>query len=374
MFGGERFSHPVVAAMPANNLRFSIPPVSTQAAHAAREHIDALTKPLGSLGRIEELGVQLAAIAGGIPTHNYKIRTIIVGAGDHGVAEEGVSAYPPEVTTQMISGFLSGHAAINAFAHTVRAELYVVDFGVREPTAPHPRLFDVHVARGTANLARGPAMLPEGPQRALAAGITVFEKCMRRTPFDVLALGEMGIGNTTSASAIICAFTGQPPSAIVGRGTGVNDERLARKIAITEQALARIRDFSWEEIAAEVGGYEIVGLAGVLLAAARARIPIVLDGFIVAASALIAQAIAPQAMGYCIAAHRSQEPGHAYALQALGLRPLLDFAFCLGEGSGAALALPLLEAAARMMREMKTFAQAGVAVKEEEEAPPIVAA
>jgi nicotinate-nucleotide--dimethylbenzimidazole phosphoribosyltransferase len=198
-----------------------------------------------------------------------------------------------------------------------------------------------------------------------------------KAPFDVLALGEMGIGNTTSASAIVAAFTGKPAAGVVGRGTGVDDTRLQRKIAVVERALGRIQDFTWDEIASEVGGFEIVGLAGVILSAARARIPVVLDGFIVAAAALIAGAIAPQSLGYCIAAHRSQEPGHAAALEALGLRPLFDLELRLGEASGAALALPIIEAAARMIREMHTFAEAGVATAEtgvatkEEEAPSL---
>jgi nicotinate-nucleotide--dimethylbenzimidazole phosphoribosyltransferase len=180
----------------------------------------------------------------------------------------------------------------------------------------------------------------------------------------------MGIGNTTSAAAIVAAFTGHPARSVVGRGTGIDDDRLARKIDCVERALARCHDFTWEEIASEMGGYEIVGLAGVILSAARARLPIVLDGYIVAAAALIAGAIAPAALGYCIAAHRSTEPGHALALEALGLRPLFDLEMRLGEASGAAMALPLIESAARMVCEMKTFAQAGVATAADPVATP----
>lgn len=361
--------------MLSDDLRAAVAPVSQTAARAARERIDTLTKPPGSLGRIEELGVRLAAIAGSIPTHNYERRVILVGAGDHGVAAQGVSAYPTEATAQMVGCFLSGSAAINAFARSVRAEVYVANFGVRQALAPHPRLLDYNVGRGTADLALEPALTHEEVERALAAGVAAFDEIARAGAFDVIALGEMGIANTTAAAAIIAAFTGKPASAIVGRGTGIDDARLARKIAVVEQALRRLRDLSWERIAREVGGYEIVGLAGVILAAARARVPVVLDGFIVAASALIAGAIAPQALGYCVAAHRSQEAGHGAACEALGLRPLFDLELRLGEGSGAALALPMIEAAARMTREMKTFAQAGVAAKEEgEEAGPVSAA
>jgi nicotinate-nucleotide--dimethylbenzimidazole phosphoribosyltransferase len=342
------------------DFRTLIVPVDSGAAAAARERIDNLIKPVGSLGRIEALAVQLAAIGGGLPRHAFERRTILIGAGDHGVAADGVSAYPSEVTAQMVGGFLAGFAAINAFARTARAEVFVANFGVREMLAPHPRLFDVNAGYGTANLAHGRAIRRDHLDYTIAAGIAAYDAAARAAPFDVIALGEMGIGNTTSAAAIVAAFTGQPARAVVGRGTGIDDDRLERKITCVERALARCKDFTWEEIASEMGGYEIVGLAGVILCAARARVPIVLDGYIVAAAALIAGAIAPSALGYCIAAHRSQEPGHALALAALGLEPLFDLELRLGEASGAALALPFIEAAARMMREMKTFAEAGV--------------
>ena len=342
------------------DFRSVIVPVDASAAAAARERIDALIKPLGSLGRIEELAVQLCAIAGGTPQHVYERRTILVGAGDHGVAADGVSAYPPEVTAQMVGGFLAGFAAINAFARTARAEVFVANFGVREALPVHPRLFDVNAGYGTANLAVRPAIARDHLPYTIAAGIAAYDAAVAAAPCDVIALGEMGIGNTTSAAAIVAAFTGRPARDVVGRGTGIDDARLERKIRSVERALARCQDFTWDEIASQMGGYEIVGLAGVILSAARARMPVLLDGYIVAAAALIAGAIAPQALGYCIAAHRSQEPGHAIALAALGLRPLFDLELRLGEASGAALALPFIESAARMVREMKTFAEAGV--------------
>jgi nicotinate-nucleotide--dimethylbenzimidazole phosphoribosyltransferase len=330
-----------------------IVPTDPAVALAARERIDQLTKPRGSLGRIEALAVQLCAIAGGTPAHNFERRAILVGAGDHGVAAAGISAYPAEVTAQMVGGF----------ARAVRAEAYVANFGVRVALAPHERLLDVNVGLGTANFIDGPAIARTALDGVLAAGDAAFEALRARVPFDVLALGEMGIGSTTSAAAIVAAFTGEPARAVAGRGTGVDDAGLERKIAAIEAGLARCHDFSWDEIASEVGGYEILGLAGVMLAAARARIPIVLDGYIVAAAALIAADIAPGVLDYCIAAHRSQEPGHAIALAALKLEPLLDLDLRLGEASGAALALPLIEAAARMVRETKPFAQAGVATE-----------
>jgi nicotinate-nucleotide--dimethylbenzimidazole phosphoribosyltransferase len=325
-------------------------------AQAARERIDRLAKPRGSLGRIETLAVQLCAIAGGVPAHNFERRAILIAAGDHGLGADGVSAYPPDVTAQMVGGVLAGTAAIGAFARAVRAEVYVANFGVRVPLAPHERLIDVNAGLGTANLAREPAIPRAALEGVLAAGRSAFETLRRRAPFDVLALGEIGIGNSTSAAAIVAAFTGSPAASVAGRGTGVDDARLQRKTDAIEAALARCSDFGWDEIASEMGGYEIVGLAGVMLAAAEARIPIVLDGFIVAAAALIAADIAPNVRDYFIAAHRSEEPGHGLALGALHLEPLLDLDLRLGEASGAALALPLIEAAARMVREMKTFA------------------
>ncbi len=343
--------------------RSAIAATDPAVAQAARARIDQLTKPRGSLGRIEALAVQLCAIAGGVPAHNFERRAILVGAADHGVATAGVSAYPPEVTAQMVGGFFGGTAAIGAFARAVRAEVYVANFGVRVPLAPHDRLIDVSAGPGTANLAREPAIARDALEGVLDAGAKAFELLRARVPFDVLALGDMGIGNTTSAAAIVAAFTGEPARATAGRGTGVDDAGLERKIAAIEAGLARCSEFGWDEIASEVGGFEIVGLAGVMLAAAAARIPIVLDGFIVGAAALIAADIAPGVLDYCIAAHRSQEPGHTIALAALKLEPLLDLDLRLGEASGAALALPLIEAAARMVREMKTFAEAGVATE-----------
>jgi nicotinate-nucleotide--dimethylbenzimidazole phosphoribosyltransferase len=345
-------------------VRTGIVPTDHAVARAARERIDALTKPLGSLGRIEALAVRLCAIVGGTPTHAFERRAILIGAGDHGVADDGVSAYPSDVTAQMVGGFLAGSAAISAFARVARADVYVANFGVREALAPHPRLLDHNVGRGTANLARGAAIRRDDLAGVIDAGVAAYDACAARAPFDVIALGEMGIGNTTAAAALVAGFTGEPIARVVGRGTGIDDEGLARKTAAIAAGLARCHDFTWDELASEVGGYEIVALAGVMLRAAQRRIPIVLDGVIVAAAALIAVRIAPATADYLIASHRSCEPGHAIALAALGLEPLLDLELRLGEASGAALALPLIEAAARMVREMKTFAEAGVATAE----------
>ena len=341
--------------------REAIAPVDAVAADAARTRIDALTKPPGSLGRLEDLAVQLCAIARSVVERAYVTKAVLIGAGDHGVTDEGVSAYPAEVTPQMVATFLRGRAAINAIARACSADVFVANFGVRSALAAHPALLDLCVARGTRNLALGDAMTPDECERALAAGGTAVDTMLERGRYDVLALGEMGIGNTTSAAAIVAAMTGAPAGDVTGRGTGVGDRTLARKREVVARAAAPLVGAPWERIACAVGGYEIVALAGAILRAAARRVPIVLDGFIVAAAALIAARISPASLGYCIAAHRSQEPGHRIALAALGLEPLMDLNLRLGEGSGAALALPVVEAASRMLSEMQTFAEAGVA-------------
>jgi nicotinate-nucleotide--dimethylbenzimidazole phosphoribosyltransferase len=342
----------------------AIEPVNTAVAAQARERVDALTKPLGSLGRIEALAVQLCAIAGTVQIRTNLKAAVLIGAGDHGIAAEGVSAYPAEVTPQMVGAFIGGFAAINAFSRAVGADLYVADFGVRVPSPAHPSLIDARIGAGTANFAHGPAMTYDEVDAALDAGIAAFENIYARENYDVIALGEMGIANTTSAAAMIAALTQSRAEDVVGRGTGVDDHGLTRKITVVDGALQRLTSHDWRTVAHEVGGFEIVGLAGAILAAARRRIPIVLDGFIVSAAALLAYHIAPATRDYCIAAHLSQERGHRVALHALELKPLLDLELRLGEGTGAALALPLIEAASRMVREMKTFAEAGVATAE----------
>ena len=288
---------------------------------------------------------------------------MLVGAADHGVSLEAVSAYPAEVTLQMIGGFLGGHAAINTFCRAVGADLFVVDFGTREPRITAPALLSFRIGAGSANLAREPALTAEQVDAALAAGIAVFEEHIQPNGYDALAIGEMGIANTTSASAIIAALTRSSVEDVVGRGTGIDEAGLERKTAVLRRALARFEERDWFTVARELGGFEILGLTGVILAAARRRMPIVLDGFITSASALLAREIAPPSREYFIAAHRSQEPGHRIALDALALAPLFDLELRLGEGTGAALALPLLEAASRMISEMKTFAEASVATR-----------
>jgi nicotinate-nucleotide--dimethylbenzimidazole phosphoribosyltransferase len=307
--------------------------------------------------------VQLAAIAGAVPDRAYRRKAILIGAGDHGVAQEGVSAYPQEVTGQMVGAFSAGLAAINAFARVSGAIVYVADFGCACEIAPGERCFyDLNVRRGTRNFAREAALTDEEVQRALDAGKAAFTR-IAQAGIDVLALGDMGIANTTCAAAIIAALTGASVEAVVGRGTGVDDEGLRRKRAVIASALRRFTGRDWQTVAREIGGLEILGLAGAAIAAAQARVPVVIDGVIVAAAAVLACAIEPNLQGYLIASHLSVEPGHRAALAHLALKPLFDLQLRLGEATGAALALPMIEAATRMVCEMRTFAELGVATK-----------
>ena len=338
----------------------SIPPLDEAARQAARERQRQLTKPPGSLGRLEALSTALAAMQA-TPRPRVRHKAVLIMAGDHGVTQAGVSAYPSEVTAQMVHNFVRGGAAIAVLARQMGARLRVVDVGVAAPLPPHPQVYARKVRPGTANMLQGPAMTPAEAQAALAVGAEVVE-LEHAAGLDVLVLGDMGIGNTTPAAALAAVFTGHPPRALVGRGTGLDDAGLARKIAVVEQALARHRpraDAPLEALAA-VGGLEIAALAGAMLAAAARRVPVVVDGYIVTAAALVAAAFRPAVRHYLIAGHRSAEPGHARMLEALALTPLLNLDLRLGEGSGAALALPLVEAAARLLNEMSTFAEAGV--------------
>ncbi|HUY87840.1 MAG TPA: nicotinate-nucleotide--dimethylbenzimidazole phosphoribosyltransferase [Pirellulales bacterium] len=333
-----------------------VAPLDAVAMTAARRRLDALTKPPGSLGRLEELAVRLAGITGRVPPAVNE-KTIYLFAADHGIAAEGVSAYPMAVTAQMAANFLNGGAAINALARQAGASLVVVDVGIAAEIPPHPQLISNKIALGTRNFLREPAMTREQALQCLEAGRAAFRPCQ------AAGMGEMGIGNSTSAAAIVAAVTGRPPAEVVGRGTGIDDAVLAKKIAVVEQALARRQPDRGDGLSllCTVGGFEIGALAGAMLAAAAARVPIVLDGFISTAAALVAVRLCPQVQAYLIAAHRSAERGHSVALAELNLRPLLDLELRLGEGTGAALAFHLLEAACRTTGEMATFEDAGVA-------------
>jgi len=322
-----------------------------------------LTKPRGSLGRLESLSIQLAGILGQ-PLPEIRHKVIVTMAGDHGVVAEGVSAYPQEVTPQMVINFLNGGAAINVLARHVGARVVVVDVGVAADLEPHPDLVDKKVASGTGNIARGPAMSREQALQAVMVGVEVVEAELERG-LDILGVGDMGIGNTTPSATIAAALTGRPAAEFVGRGTGVDDAGLARKVDAVQRALLVNRPDPADalDVLAKVGGFEIGGLAGATLAAAAHRRPVMVDGFISTAAAMIAVGLAPQARPYLIAAHRSQERGHRIMLDWLGLEPLLNLGMRLGEGTGAALGISLAEAACKILRQMATFGEAGVAEK-----------
>jgi nicotinate-nucleotide--dimethylbenzimidazole phosphoribosyltransferase len=340
-------------------LRDAIPAPDAAAAAAARRRLDALTKPPGSLGRLEDLAVRLAAIQGGAPHVDRPV--VFTLAADHGVVEEGVSAYPQVVTAQMVENFLRGGAAINVLARQAGARVVVADLGVAGPLPPTPGLVSCPVARGTANMARGPAMTREQAILAVETGARLAEDAIGAGA-DVIATGEMGIGNTTAASAVTAVLTGAAPEAVTGRGTGVDEAGWRRKVEVVRRALAvNAPDASDPiDVLARVGGFEIGGLAGVILAGAARRVPVALDGFIAGAAALVAVALAPAAREALFASHRSAEPGHAVALARLGLEPYFDLGLRLGEGTGAALFLHLARAAVLLFHEMATFKSAGV--------------
>ncbi len=349
----------------------AIQPPDRAAQAAAQARQDVLTKPQGSLGRLETLSIQLAGIQGR-PLPRVERKAVIVLAADHGIAAEGVSAYPSEVTAQMVLNFLRGGAAINVLARQAGARVVVADVGVAADLPAHPDLIARKIAPGTANFAQGPAMSRAQAARAIETGIELLAEEAARG-LDLVATGEMGIGNTTPASAIAALYTGQPVAAVTGRGTGVDDEGLARKIAVIERALARHRPDPADPLGvlAAVGGFEIGAIAGVCLGAAARRIPVVVDGFISAAGALIAAALCPAVRPYLIASHLSVERGHGPVWEALGLRPLLDLDLRLGEGSGAVLAFHLVEAACRLLAEMATFADAGVSGPQHADEPSV---
>ncbi len=340
-----------------------IQPLDQKAMAAALARQDVLTKPQGSLGRLEKLSIQIAGITGQArPKIGHKVVTVM--AGDHGVVEEGVSAFPQEVTPQMVFNFLSGGAAINVLSKHVGARVVIVDMGVASPMEPHPQLISRKIALGTANIAKGPAMTRAQAEESILRGAEIVESEIAKG-LDILATGDMGIGNTTPSAAIACVVTGRSAREIVGRGTGVDDDGLHRKILAVEQALKinqpDLRDGL--DILAKVGGFEIGGLAGAILAAAANHRPVVIDGFISTAAAIIAATIAPQVKEYLIAAHCSQELGHRLMMEWLGVTPLLDMNMRLGEGTGAALAMSVVEASCKILDEMATFGEAGVSEK-----------
>jgi nicotinate-nucleotide--dimethylbenzimidazole phosphoribosyltransferase len=347
------------------DLASRITPTDASAALSARELQDRLTKPQGSLGFLETVGVQLAAITGACPPPVPEPATIAVFAGDHGVVRAGVTPWPSEVTAQMVANFCAGGAAINVLARHVDAAVVVVDVGVATPIPGDARgLVRRNVRLGTANLAEGPAMSNDEALAALGVGADVARNAIENGA-RLLVTGDMGIGNTTSSAALIAAFTSSSPRDVTGRGTGIDDDMLNVKVRVIESALARLPSTATPlDVVAEVGGLEIAALAGFIVAGAAAKVPVLIDGVIAVAAAVVARAFAPDVVGYLIAGHRSSEPGASVGLAHLGLTPMLDLGLRLGEGSGAALAVPLVQAAAKILREMATFDTAGVTDKD----------
>lgn len=337
-----------------------IAPPDAAIAGETQRRLDGKTKPRQSLGRLEEIACHLAAISGNASPPLPEKAIVVMGA-DHGIAAEGVSAYPQEVTRQMLLNFAGGGAAINVLARHAGARVVVVDMGVREPLPATPALRACRIGPGTASFLAGSAMSRAQATEAIEAGIRIADELFAEG-VGMVALGDMGIGNTTSSSALTAVLTGAPPEEVTGRGTGIDDRALAHKIDVIRRAIAHNRPDANDglDVLAKLGGFEIAGLAGVALGAASHRLPVVIDGFITSAAALVAARLQPSLSGYLLAAHRSVEKGHRFALQALGTRPLLDLDLRLGEGTGAALAFGLIDAALRILHEMATFESAGV--------------
>ncbi len=342
----------------------AVEPLSDTLVSRATAKMDDKTKPLGALGRLEQLAVRMSCIQNNLDPR-IRSKHLFVFAGDHGITEEGVSAYPSEVTAQMVDNFLNGGAAINVLCRHHGIEMKVVDMGVNSNFTPHNDLIDMKVAKGTHNFAIEDAMTREQMVLALENGMRVVLDACERQKADIVGLGEMGIGNTTSASAIISVITGITPAQAAGRGTGVDDKGLAHKIEVIERVLA-FHDIDPEnglQILQKIGGYEIAGIAGAALAAASKKCAVVLDGVISTAAGLLAYVINPDIQGYLISGHKSVEQSQKAALEFMGLEPLIDFNMRLGEGTGAALAIDMADAACKIMCEMASFDQAKVARK-----------
>lgn len=347
-----------------------IAPAKAELADEAQIRLDCLTKPVGSLGRLEEFVRRLVAITGNsMPVLDRKI--IFTFAGDHGVADEGVSAYPKEVTRQMVFNFLNGGAAINVLARHAGAEVVVVDIGVdfdfealREDAQTLVPFQIKKVVRGTKNMRKGPAMSRQEAERSIETGIRLAEEYAEKG-YKIMGTGEMGIANTTPSSAIAAVLTGRSVTDLTGRGTGINDEALNNKIRVIEDSISVNKPDPNDpvDVLSKVGGAEIGGIAGLIIGAAAMKIPVVIDGFISTAGALIAHSLEPRTKDYMFAAHTSVEKGHKAMLERIGLKPILDLDMRLGEGTGAALAMLLIEAGLKIYKEMATFGEAGVSEK-----------
>jgi nicotinate-nucleotide--dimethylbenzimidazole phosphoribosyltransferase len=332
-------------------------------AEKTQKRLDNLTKPQGSLGRLEELAKQIVEIT---KKENpvIKNKVVFTMAGDHGVTEEGVSAFPKEVTPQMVYNFLRGGAGINVLANHVGARVKVVDMGVACDLDSHPELIIKKFNYGTKNMTKGPAMTKDEAVKCVEAGIEVFESEFSNG-IDIAATGDMGIGNTTPSSAITSSITGEPAERVTGRGTGIDDKSLSHKIEVIKKSLEinKPDPKNGLDVLSKVGGFEIGGLAGIILGAASKRVPVVIDGFISGAAALIAAQIEPKVKSYLIAAHCSVEIGHQIILKSLGLKPVLNLELRLGEGTGAALTIGIIEASVKILTRMATFQDAAVSEK-----------
>jgi nicotinate-nucleotide--dimethylbenzimidazole phosphoribosyltransferase len=343
----------------------AVRPADARVAAQARVRQDTLTKPRGALGALEDVSVRLAGVAGVCPPPVPASPAVAVFAADHGVHAQHVSPWPQEVTAQMVANFVAGGAAVNALAAQLRVRVVVVDVGVARPLDGASTLWVRRIRPGTRDLTVEPAMTRDEALAALAVGVDVADRLVDEGA-DCLLTGDMGIANTTASAALIAAFTGADPGEVTGRGTGADDPTLARKVDAVRRGLERHRLTSDGAAAdpvgalAAVGGLEHAALAGFVVGGAARRAPVLLDGVIAGAAALVAQALAPDSIDACLAGHRSAEPGHGAALTALGLRPLVDLDLRLGEGTGAVLALPLVQAAAAALRDMATFDAAGV--------------
>ncbi len=337
-----------------------IVPADASAGAAVQQRLDRKTKPRGSLGRLEELAVRLATMRG-IALPRATVKAVVVMAADHGVAAEGVSAYPQEVTRQMVLNFARGGAAINVLARHVGARVVVVDMGCKEPVDAGAGVRVHRIGAGTESFTKGPAMTRAQAEAAIEIGIALARE-LHADGVDVLALGEMGIGNTTSASALTAVLTGVTPKEVTGRGTGIDDAGYQRKVAAIKRAIEVNRPDPKDalDVLAKLGGFEIAGLAGVALGAAAERMAVVMDGLISSAAALVAARLDERVAGYLLPSHVSVEVAHRLVLGALGMKPLLSMEMRLGEGTGAVLAMPLLDAALLIVHDMATFDAAGV--------------
>lgn len=337
-----------------------IQPLHKEVMEKTQARLDDLTKPPGSLGVLESIAKQIAGITGQVIPGLPKKAAILM-AGDHGIVQEGVAPFPQEVTPQMVLNFVNGGAAMSVLTRHEGVELHVVDIGVAVDLPDVPGIIKRKVAYGTKNMAAGPAMTVEETVRAMEVGIDIAEEVIKNGA-GIIGIGEMGIGNTSPSTAIAAVYSQLPVSEVVGRGTGADDERMKVKIAAIQKAIDVNKPDPAKpvELLAKIGGLEIAGLTGVILACAANRVPVIIDGFISGAAALVAGALAPLAREYMLGSHLSEEPGHKVMLELLGLKPILMMHMRLGEGTGAALAMNVVDASLKILKEMATFSEAGV--------------